>query len=107
MYKLVRNPGLLEELLDKQFEMIGENVKFRDIEFGVKIKEGKKEKIVDWWKVYFFKDEEQYLEWKLWAANQIDERLDIEDDNDLQVQLNFLDLAYGMNYKIKKEGELF
>lgn len=107
MYYLSKNEGLLLRLIDKQFEIIGEKVRFRDVENGVEVKEGKKQKVLEWWKVYFFENEEQYEQWKDWAMDQIRTHLELDERGYLN-EFNYLDLVFGLNVKInnnnKKEG---
>lgn len=108
MYYLRNNPDLLLRLVDKQFEMIGEKVKYRDVENGVEFKEGKKQKILEWWKVYFFENIEQYDEWRDWAMNELKKHLSL-DDRGYTNEFNYLDLVFGLNVRVNnnKKGELF
>jgi hypothetical protein len=105
MYYLSKNEPLLKRLVNKQFQMIGEKVTIQDIENGVRVKEGKKEKVYDWWKIYFFDSEEQYQEWKDWAEAEIRHYLVLDEKGYLN-EINYLDLVYGMTVRIKKQGEL-
>jgi hypothetical protein len=89
--------------IDKQFEMIGEKFRYKDIPPDLMIEVGKKK--MYWFEYYKFRDEAQWQEWRDWARDYM-----IKDGilNHESV-LNDLDLVYGMLYKIPKEkgqGEL-
>lgn len=105
MYKLMHNEPLLNRLVDRQFQMIGLDVKIGDVKNGVQVKDGKKVKVVDWWKAYHFEDEEQYMEWKEWAANEIFKFYSNIEESELQIEINYLDLVWGMSYEIRKPIE--
>lgn len=81
----------IRQLLNLQFKMIGENITFEEIpENGMMIIDKKK---VHWFKLYKFKDEEQYLKWK-------QELYKVEDLTELQ--LDMIDMVFGLDYN--KEG---
>jgi hypothetical protein len=103
MYKLTNNEPLLHRLVNRQFQLIGQDVTIQELKNGVTLKEAGKTKIKEWWKVYQFDDEQQYMEWKTWAANEIEAYYDSIEEDELQLEINYLDLVYGMSYKIKKE----
>lgn len=110
MYALINSPKFLHSLINKQFEMIGHpEVTFNDLEKNttVTVMEGKKEKKVEWWKYYRFENEDQYNKWRMWAKIEIAKLPDVETDRQLEENINFLDLAYGLTYKIIEPGKLF
>src|SRR5688572_5593539 len=95
---IVENVEVLRnKLINKQFEMIGEkDVKFENFSKDGIIKRDTKKKY--WYEWYFFKDEAQYLEWRNWAKEVLLDYLLPADS--LEKELNYLDLRYGLNYKI-------
>lgn len=86
----------LKKIVDKQFEIIGLDIKFVDVKEEISVKKKK----IPWYKHYLFENEEQYEKWKKWAIQEM-EKMDLAD------QFVKLDLIYGLNIKIKKEGQLF
>src|SRR5688500_6609576 len=91
---------LKEQLINKQFEMIGEKITYQDIKNGLEVKDGKK--MVAWYNHYHFKTVEQYDEWIEWCRGQV------EGMEDADWQLKLLDWEFGMTYsyhKEPKEGE--
>jgi hypothetical protein len=104
MIRILEKPGFLNRLVNKQFEIIGQpDIKIEDIEKGITIKDGKKEKIVDWWKMYSFESNEQYQKWRDWAIKELS-RMD-GTERQLNTDITFIDLVYGLPVKIKKEGQ--
>jgi hypothetical protein len=107
MNYLMKNDDFLLRLINKQFEIIGEKVTYADIENGVKVNDGKKEKYIEWWKVYFFEDEDQYEQWKQWVMNELKNKLSLSEREYLN-EFSYLDLVFGLNVRInnnnKKEG---
>lgn len=99
MYYLPKNQDLLWELVNKQFEMIGEKVTYQQVENGVPVTKGGKKKIVEWWKVYQFRDEAQYEEWKDWAVERMRAYFELGEEA-FRNEVNYLDLCYGMQYPI-------
>lgn len=100
------NKPLLVRLVNKQFEMIGKpEVKIQDIENGIWLDNGKTRKVVQWWNVYFFPDQETYEKWKEWVVTEllkINGKNSKEEMVSLENDVNFIDLVYGMNVPIKK-----
>lgn len=94
------------KILNKQFEILGEKIKFEDIpENGiVTYKEGKKEKKDYWYNVYKF-TEEQDKEWRKWALTEL--RKICADKVQAEEVFRELDLLYGFVRRYKKKGELF
>lgn len=87
-------PKGIEEILNKQFKIIGENITFDDIpESGVFI-EGKKE--INWFERYKFSSYEQYLKWRKEAEPIIISKGHKFDE---------VDMLYGLNYKYIKTGD--
>lgn len=86
----------IEYIINRQFKIIGLDIKFSDIEELVEV--GKKK--IPWYEHYLFDTKEQYEEWRDWAKRELSEK-DIDED------FTKIDLIYGLNYKIKKEGLLF
>lgn len=107
MINIMKHPKLLAKVVNKQFNMIGHSdINIYDIEHGVKIKDGKKEKIVDWWHVYKFENEQQYQDWKVYVFNELSKQKEDEYNKSfLESDMMFIDLLFGMTVKIKKEGE--
>lgn len=96
---------LLYKIINKQFEMIGKEITYEEIEKTgglVKIMKSKKEVSEYWYKVFLFEDEEQYIEWKDWASDKIKKHLKVSGD-DLNNEMQYLDLCYGLNYKYESE----
>jgi hypothetical protein len=93
--------GLLEKVLNKQFEMIGEKVRFKDLpEDGMITVNGKK---IRWYDHYKWDTMEQYEKWKKWARGQFD----ILGQSNADYLMMYADLRYGFTVRYKKEGELF
>ncbi len=92
-------------IANKQFQMIGEKLKFEDIpDTGVvSYKVGKKDKTDYWYNVYKL-SEEQEREWYNWAWEELSKHGTEKEIRDIFVKLNLL---YGFSVKYKKEGELF
>lgn len=82
----------IEKLIDKQFEMIGVNFRFKDIPDDNVILVNKKKKY--WWEVYKFKDVEQYGEWRKYLLEQLKGN---------EKEVNRIDFCYGLIYEYKKE----
>ena len=91
----------LERIINKQFEMIGEKILWREIpESGiVTVKIKKKDTEMFWWDRYLFKDEKQYREWEKWALEELKkEKMEDEWVN--------LFLLYSLNFPVKKGEQL-
>ena len=81
--------------------MIGEKIRFEDLpQDGLIIVNKKK---VYWYDHYKWDNMEQYIEWKSWAREQ----LLILGEKNTQYVLDYADLRYGLNVRLKKEGSLF
>jgi hypothetical protein len=90
---------VIEMVIDRQFEMIGEDLRCKTLPEDGLIEVGdKKKKMVYWYEYYFFKSKEQYEEWREWATKEL-ARINLGHKIDL------VDLTYGLNYKIEK-GQL-
>lgn len=87
--------------MDKQFEMLGMEMRFSDIpEHGVvTYKEGKKDY---WYNIYKF-TEAQEAEWEKWALAEL-RKIYGDSADGIFVRLT---LTYGFAIRYKKEGELF
>lgn len=90
---------ILHKIIDKQFEIIGEAIKFEDIPEEIEI--GKTKKRVKWYEFYKFKNEEQYQEWRNWARKSLEEVGMLRD-------FDKLDMIYGLNYHLieTQKGQL-
>jgi hypothetical protein len=104
---LHNNKKLLYPLVNKQFEMIGVNITLEKLdETGGIIKVGNKK--MEWWKHYQFPSEELYIEWREWVEDEIEKEFGkFTESVTLTSEINYVDLVYGMSYKIKRTGELF
>lgn len=60
----------IHRIINYQFKVIGEDIIFKDIPEGGEIIIGKKKKM--WYDVYQYKNEEQYLQWKIWALEELE-----------------------------------
>lgn len=83
----------LHTVVNKQFEMIGVDLRLENIPEDSLIVNGKKREL--WYEVYTFETEEQYKEWRTWAEKLIPGWKD----------MLYIDLRYGMTYRYKKKGE--
>ena len=82
----------IETLIDKQFEMIKADIRWKDIpEDGIILVDGKKKK---WYDYHKFDSVEQYSEWKQFILEQLKGN---------EKEANKVDFHYGMVYKYKKE----
>lgn len=92
----------LEPLINKQFQMIGESIKYKDIPDTGEIVIGKKKMM--WYHYYKFPTREMYEKWRKWAH----EELELLDRGK---EIDEFDGIFGMNwdwtkeFKEKKEGE--
>lgn len=105
MQLVMNDKKLINRLADKQFEMIGVDKKLVDMFVGddplMIVTE--KNKKVEWYKYYKFEDEEQYMKWRRWAKIEVAKLGEITTDRELEESINFIDLLYGLPYKIKKQ----
>lgn len=101
----VEGPKEITKIVDRQFEMLGINMRFADIpEHGVvTYKEGKKDKKDYWYNVYKF-TEEQEEEWRAWALEEVKKIVDKEDVDSIFKEV---DMRYGFVRRYTKKGELF
>lgn len=88
---------IYSSIIDEQFKIIGENIKFKDIPEDGNI-EVKKKKML-WYEFYLFSNKEQYLKWKDWAQKELN-KVGREKDFDK------MDMLYGLNYRYEN-GLLF
>jgi hypothetical protein len=89
----IEGTKLMKKIMDKQFEIIGVQMKFEDIPESGMVKMGKKE--VMWWDAFKMTEEQEKL-WKAWAANEMKGNL-LE-----QGHFTRLDLVYGFVRKYEK-----
>lgn len=82
----------IEKLIDKQFEMIGVEYRYKNIAEDGMVMIDKKKK--NWYDVYKFKDCKQYEEWRKYILEQLKGN---------EKEANKLDFHYGMVYKHEKE----
>lgn len=103
---VVEGESFLLRIANKQFEIIGEKIRFADIPDSgiVTYKIGKKEKKDYWYNIYKF-TEEQESEWRKWAWKELEKYC--ADNIHRQELFRRLDLCYGFNIRYRKEGELF
>lgn len=85
---------LLTEIIDKQFEIIGEVIRFENIPDDGLIEVGKKKKY--WYEHYKF-TKEQEEEWVKWMKSKISGTL-------LSKKGDYIEMRYGLIVDIKKEG---
>ena len=93
---------LWTSIVDKQFEMLGVNIKFANIPDSGLVQSGKK--MDYWYNVYKF-TEEQEQKWKEWAIVEL-KKLDYEEEKVKDI-LMYLELRYGLVIRYTKKGELF
>jgi len=88
---------LLNQIVDKQFEIIGVDMKFADIPEDEMVQVGDKKK--PWWQVYHFTDEQE-KEWREWMIKASGGRLS-------EQERIFIELRYGfvLDYS-KKKGSI-
>lgn len=87
-----------EKIIDEQFIIIKEKITYRDIPENGLINIGKKS--ILWYNHYKFQNKEEYIQWKDWAIKELNK---LGRSNEFTI----LDLTFGLNYHIKKEGSLF
>lgn len=104
MKYIYNNIKLLHELVNEQFKIIGVNTTLLELERagGATLKQGKKEKIVPWWEVYHYDNEQQEKEWLSLCKQRLSK---LVEPQQLDSELDFLNLVYGLTIHIKKEGE--
>lgn len=98
---MIVEPSSLTYIADKQFEIIGEKIKFKDIPDSGVITIPKK-KTGDYWYNLFKFTEEQEKEWRQWALKELSKITDKP-----EYALRSLELKYGFSIRYKKKGELF
>lgn len=84
----------MTEVVDKQFEIIGETIRFKDIPDDGLIQIGKKK--VFWYEHYKFKGNQEE-EWVKWMREKIRGTL-------ISKKGDYIELRYGLISEIKKEG---
>jgi hypothetical protein len=100
---MVKRTEIVKRVVNKQFEMIGEEFRIKDLTEHpiIELKVKKKVKTVYWYEYYLFKDENQYLEWRKWAEEEL------KREGYGTKEIVEIDLLYGMNYKLDKtKGQL-
>ena len=91
----------LVKYVDKQFEMIGEKVRIKDIPSdGIITINGKK---MYWYEYYKWDSMEDYEKWKDWMRKE----LELIGNEKLEYVLNYTDFRYGLVVRYKKEGAIF
>jgi hypothetical protein len=103
---IIEGDKILTKVADKQFEILGEKIRFEDIPDDglVTYVVGKKEKKDYWYNVYKF-TEEQEEKWQNWAKKEL--RKVCADEIHLAEVFRELDLLYGFVRRYTREGELF
>lgn len=103
---IVQGDKALTRLANKQFEIIGEKMKFSDIPDNgvVTYKVGKKEKTDYWYNVYKF-TEAQEEQWRNWALAEL-RKLCSEEEVVKNIFREF-ELLYGFVTRYTKKGMLF
>lgn len=91
----------LVKYVDKQFEMIGEKVRIKDIPSNGIITIN--EKKMYWYEYYKWENTEQYNEWRQWMKKE----LELIGNEKIEYILNYTDLRYGLTVRYKKEGVIF
>jgi hypothetical protein len=89
-------PEFLTRLVDKQFKILGIQLRCSGIPDSGEITVGKRKDY--WYNIYSF-TEEQEKEWREWVKTQL-----VGDD---MMWYDYLDLRYGLPRGYKKERELF
>lgn len=91
----------LVRLVDKQFEMIGEKIRLKDIpKDGIITINGKK---MYWYEYYKWDSMEEYEKWREWVKKE----LELIGNENIEYLLNYTDLRYGLVVRYKKEGAIF
>lgn len=89
----IEGTKLMQEIVDKQFEIIGSALRFKDIPESGMVKIGKREEI--WWNVFKMTEQQERL-WKVWVASRLAGNL-LE-----QEHFKKIDLIYGFVRKYEK-----
>lgn len=82
--------NLLSFIINRQFELIGEQITYEDLPDDGVITIGKKK--IRWYEHYLFRDEDQYLAWKAFAISELT-------PHNLQKKFDLIDMTYGLDYK--------
>jgi len=99
---IIEGDKILQRLADKQFEILGEKMRFSDIPDNGLVQNGKKKD--EWYKVYKF-TEDQYEGWKKFAIEEL--RTVCADDTHVEEVFRGLDMLYGFVIRYTKKGQLF
>lgn len=95
------NEELFIKIANKQFEMIGESVRFQDLPKDGVITINNKE--LKWYDYYKWNSMDQYQEWREWAWKELENLGECS----AKYILDYIDFRYGFIVRLKKEGELF
>ncbi len=97
----MKKDELIEQVMNKQFQMIGEKITIASLPEDGLIEVGKKK--IMWYQHYKFDSLEQYEQWRSWAEQELSSKL-----IKWKKELDFADMIYGMSYKIPKtqKGQL-
>lgn len=89
---------VVERIVNKQFEMIGVDIRWGNIPEDGLVPKNKKE-MIPWFEKYMFRDEKQYREWEKWAIEEL------KKENLEEEWINIF-LIYSMNFPLKKGEQL-
>lgn len=86
------NRPLLLKLINKQFEMLGLDLKYENIPDDGKLQT--KTRRVYWYEIYNFTTEEQYRTWVDYVEKEVRGAAYVEPE----AEVMYIDLRYGLNY---------
>ena len=81
--------------------MVGSSLTFKTLPEDGIIVVGKRKML--WWTYWKFDDETQWKAWREWGEKVLKE----EGNENIESDMNYIDLRWGMSYKVKKESQLF
>lgn len=88
------NRTFLLRLINKQFEMIGIDMRYENLPDDGKILPLKSKRREYWYEIYTFNDEKEYLLWRNWMREEIAK----EGYTNVESESMYIDLRYGMNH---------
>lgn len=86
------NRPLLLKIINKQFEMLGIELKYENIPDDGKLQTKKRRTY--WYEIYSFTTEEQYTTWIEYVEKEVRGAAYMEPENEIM----YIDLRYGLNY---------
>lgn len=91
--------NLISKIVDRQFKIVGASLTFKTLPEDGIITVAKKKML--WWNYWKFENEEQWKKWREWGEEYLKQQgVDVQ-------KMDYIDLRWGMSYKIKKESQLF